>query len=309
LPILIILGIIIAAALGGAAFSYMRAFYHPRGKGKKKWRVPHADQYSPFSERSKQLVEELSSYSYETVRIKAKDGVTLSAKYFHVADGAPIHIEFHGYKSRAISDFCGGSKLIRGMGHNILLVDHRAHGESGGHTITFGIKERYDCLEWVKYIVGRFGKDQKIFLVGISMGAATVLMASELELPGNVAGIIADSPYSSPEEIIRKVCREEMGLPDKLVFPFVILGGFLFGGFDIRESSAVSAAKKCRIPTLVIHGENDLFVPCEMSERIYRELNCKKQLFTVPEAGHGLGYMVDTEGYERTVADFINGLL
>ena len=55
------------------------------------------------------------------------------------------------------------------------------------------------------------------------MGAATVLMASELNLPANVVGIIADCPYSSPEAIIRKVCREDMRLPPALVMPFIRL--------------------------------------------------------------------------------------
>ncbi len=62
-------------------------------------------------------------------------------------------------------------------GHNVLMIEERAHLESEGHTITFGIKERYDALDWIRYALQRFGEDTRIILVGISMGAATVLMA------------------------------------------------------------------------------------------------------------------------------------
>lgn len=149
----------------------------------------------------------MDELTFESVFITSFDGVKLYARYYHVRDGAPLQIQFHGYRGSALLDFCGGNKLAREIGHNTLVVDQRAHGKSGGNTITFGINERYDCLSCINYAVERSGKETPIFLSGVSMDAATVLMASELNLPDNVIGIIADSPYSSPEEIIRKVCR------------------------------------------------------------------------------------------------------
>ena len=101
------------------------------------------------------------------------------------------------------------------------------------------------------------------------MGAATVLMASELNLPENVVCIIADSPYSSPKAIIRKVCRDRH-LPDWLAYPFIRIGAKIFGGVSIEECSAEDAVRNARIPILLIHGEDDRFVPCQMSKRIFR---------------------------------------
>ena len=190
--------------------AYRKAFYVPKNSKENICAIPFGEQYECVKEHILSLIKEMDALTYESISITASDGVKLYARYYHVHDGAPLQIQFHGYRGSAFRDFCGGHKLAREAGHNILLVDQRAHGKSGGNTITFGIKERYDCLSWVNYAVERFGKETPIFLSGVSMGAATVLMASELNLPDNVVGMIADSPYSSPDEIIRKVCREDI---------------------------------------------------------------------------------------------------
>ena len=103
--------------------------------------------------------------------------------------------------------------------------------------ITFGIKEHRDCLSWVDYMVKRW-PDRKIILTGISMGAATVVMAAGEPLPENVIGVLADCGYTSPKEIICEVIRQ-MKLPPKLSYPFVKLGAKIFGKFDLEEITPV----------------------------------------------------------------------
>ena len=187
------------------------------------------------------------------------------------------------------------------------MVDQRSHGKSEGNTITFGIKERRDCLSWIQYICERFGNDTPIILCGLSMGAATVLMATDLELPPNIKGIIADCPYSSPKAIIQKVCKD-MHLPPKLLYPFVKLGACLLAGFNLEESDAVSAVKNTSIPILIIHGDDDRFVPYYMSEEIAKA-NSSVIFETISTAGHGLCYMVEPKKYEDVTVKFIQGIL
>ena len=140
------------------------------------------------------------------------------------------------------------------------------------------------------------------------MGAATVLMASGLELPENVKGIIADCPYSSPEEIIKKECGK-MGLPPKLAYPFVRLGAMIFGGFDPSSATAKDAVKAAKVPILIIHGEADDFVPCSMSREIIDACASDKTLITIPLAGHGVSYIVDRPLYEKSVEEFLKKIL
>ena len=150
----------------------------------------------------------------------------------------------------------------------------------------------------------RFGPNVTIFLAGVSMGAATVLMASELPLPENVAGIIADCPYTSPEAIIGKVCRDKK-IPPSLGMPLLRLGARAYGRFGLRAASALEAVRHTDIPILLIHGEADSFVPCGMSRELHNACAGPAWLLTVPGAGHGLSYIVNTGAYARAVESFI----
>ena len=292
-----------------AGFSYRTAFYSSAHRKEDHYALPQGEQYEKERQRMLSLIRQMDDIPYESVFISARDGTRLFARYYHVRDGAPLQIQFHGYRGTALRDFCGGNKLARESGHNTLVVDQRAHGKSSGTTITFGIRERWDCLSWAEYANQRFGSNTPIFLSGVSMGAATVLMASELKLPANVIGIIADCPYSSPEAIIRKVCREDMHLPPTLVMPFIRLGARLFGHFDLREARAVQAVRNTHIPILLIHGEDDRFVPCDMSREIFGACAGEKNRITFPGAGHGLSYIVDTETYSDAVSCFVSQCL
>ena len=298
---LVIVGVIVLVLLGISYISYRIAFYSVTGHDDP-YDIPTGEQYEPYREVMTGLIDELNALEYERVQTTSHDGLKLSARYYHVQDGAPVKLEMHGYRGSGIRDFCGGNEIGRDAGWNILLVDQRAHGMSEGKAITFGVKERYDCLAWINYVAERFGPETKILLSGVSMGAATVLMASELPLPESVAGIVADCPYSSPEAIIKKVCRD-IKLPAGVMYPFVWLGALLFAGFRLDEASAVEAVKKCKVPVFLIHGEDDRFVPCEMSREICAACASEVTFFTVPGAGHGLSYLVDMKGYqERTRA-------
>ena len=285
-----------------SAVCYRMAFYVSRADREKEEAVPLGEQFTPYRERMQQLRAEFSALSYEPVQIRAQDGVLLYGRYYHVRTGAPIHLQMHGYRGSAIRDFCGGNLLSRQMGHNALVIDQRAHGSSGGRTICFGIRERMDCKLWCEYLAQRF-PDAPVFLVGVSMGASTVLMASELELPENVIGIIADCPYNAPRDIIEKTCRD-MHLPPKLVWPLIDLGMRLYGRCRLHQVTAAEAVRKARVPVLLFHGKADRLVPYEMSEQIADNCAAGCQLELFDDAGHGLSCLVDPVRYKAAVRKF-----
>jgi fermentation-respiration switch protein FrsA (DUF1100 family) len=185
----------------------------------------------------------------------------------------------------------------------VLVVDQRCCGRSEGRTITFGIREHRDCLRWLDFMLERFGPDVKIILTGVSMGAATVLMAGGCDLPPNVIGILADCGYSSARDIMADVMKK-MGVPSGLGYPFVKLGARLFGGFDPDETSPVEAVKRCKVPVIFYHGETDDFVPCAMSRKNFEACVSRKALVTIPGAGHGLCYPVARDRYVQTLGEF-----
>ena len=235
------------------------------------------------------------------------DGLTLHARYYHCQDNAPTVIVFHGYKGNALRDGAGGFALSRRMGFNVLVPDQRAHARSQGNVISFGINERHDCLGWINFINEKYGCHKPIVLCGISMGAATVLMAADLPLPENVVGIMADCPYVSPAGIIRKVCSDR-GFPEKLVFPFIWLSAKALGGFNLSEATPVKSVAAAKVPILLIHGDDDRFIPWEMSQKIADNCASPIRLELFPGAGHGLSYMVDPIRYESVALEFMSSL-
>lgn len=288
-----------------AYYTYRVAFYVPKNRKEDIYDVPKEEQYDEGRAFMISLIDEVKDLPFEWVSITSYDGLKLYGRYYHVRDGAPLQIQFHGYRGTAYRDYCGGNKLARERGHNVLVIDQRAHGRSEGNTISFGINERYDCLSWIEYACERFGKDRTIILSGVSMGAATVLLASGLSFPDNVKAVIADSPYSSPEAIIKKVCKD-MGFPPKLAFPFIRLGAKVFGKIDITSVSVVEEVKKAKTLVLIMHGEDDRFVPCEMSGEIYEAYGGEKKRYTFPRAAHGISYIMHKEEYEKYLDEFLS---
>lgn len=299
--ILLLLVLVIAALLVGTRWAFGRAFAPP--KGLDPLALPKGEQYERGRDQMESLIAEMAVIPYEGVTITARDGVKLFGRYYHVRDGAPLQIQMHGYHGSAVRDFCGGNKLAREAGHNTLVIDQRAQGQSGGRAITFGVLERFDCLDWIGYANDRWAPPA-IVLSGVSMGAATVLMAAGLNLPANVRAVIADCPYSSPYAIIRKVCGE-MGLPPRLAMPIVRLGGLIWGGFDICAASPLEAVMTAKAPMLIIHGEDDRFVPCAMSREIAACAGNHIRLETFPDAGHGLSFIEDFPRYRAAVEQFL----
>lgn len=135
------------------------------------------------------------------------------------------------------------------------------------------------------------------------MGAATVLMASALDLPENVRGIVADCPYTNAKDIICSVAQG-MVIPAAWLYPFARLSAKIFGHADLAQADALSAVRYARLPILLIHGEDDRFVPCDMSRAIAAANPEKIEFHTFPGAGHGLSCLADMPRYKALVKAF-----
>ncbi len=244
---------------------------------------------------------------HENVVIRGRDGTRLFGRFYDKEDRRGVVIMMHGYRSMAENDFSCSSEYVHNQGFAMLLVDQRAHGKSGGHVMTFGIRERWDLLDWVNYVEKRF-PGEKIIVEGLSMGASTVVMAAGEGFPESVRGLIADCGYTSPKEIITCVIKS-WRLPAKVLYPLVRLAGLMFGGFDCEACSAREAAARASAPALFIHGEGDTFVPCAMGRANFDAYAGPKRLVTVPGADHGLSYVVDMPRCQRELTGFLDEVL
>lgn len=296
---------LLAVILITAFVCFMMTFYSPSRKvlGPDEYEMLVGEIYEPFHESMRGWMKQLREMPHGEFEIKSFDGLTLRGKYYEKIKGAPIEIMFHGYKGNAERDLCGGVFRAFALGHNALIVDHRASGTSEGHVITFGVNEYKDCLRWVDFAISQFGDDVELILTGISMGAATVMTAAGFDLPKNVKFVLADCGYSTAKDIIKKVIRD-MKLPDKLFYPFVKLGAKIFGRFDLEEVSPLESMKKCRVPVIFYHGDTDDFVPCEMCRELYDACISEKRIEIIEGAGHGLCYPSSKEKYLCAAREF-----
>ena len=250
------------------------------------------------------MIDKLLAEECEEVKITSEDGLCLAGRLYMRREGAPFKIMCHGYTSSPFRDMSGGSLESLARGYNLLLISQRAHGDSEGRCMTFGAREKRDLVLWTEYLVKRTEDRSDIILTGLSMGAATVLLASELALPREVRCIVADCPYSSAEDIL-KLKIKHRGLPVFPFYPLMRLGARLFGGFSLKECDVEGAVKRSRLPIFLIHGEADSFVPCDMSRKIYAASTSECELVTVEGATHGMCFMTDRDTYIRRVESFI----
>ncbi len=251
-------------------------------------------------------VKDFDNSGYEDVYIESRDNLKLHGYLIESKNAQRTVIFSHGWQSDGRFDFSCIWKFYLKRNFNVLLIDHRSHGKSEGKYITFGIKERFDLIDWIKFINSRFGEDKKVFLSGLSMGSATVMMAiGNEELPENVCGASCDCGFTSPYDEFKHVLKTGFHLPP---FPIINIANLIskaVAGFSFNEYSSIESLKNTKIPVVFIHGKRDNFVPFSHTEKNKEACASKFVSVEVDEAEHGLSYVID----EDAVANGLLGVL
>ncbi len=246
----------------------------------------------------------LKEKSARELRIKSYDGLNLYAHWIPAENPKGTILLAHGYRSCKLVDFSLALDMYHKMGMNILLPDQRAHGKSEGKFITFGVKECRDMESWIAYHNETFGKIPMI-LSGLSMGASTMLYLADKNLPDNVKGLIADCGFTSPKEIIRNVFHSVIHLPAGPTLWAADLLARIFAGFSLSEKDTRKVLQNSKIPVFLVHGMEDGFVPCKMTEQSFDACTGEKELFLVEGADHGVSFLVAQELYVEKVTAFL----
>lgn len=254
--------------------------------------------------------EWMKQQNLEEVNIYSRDGLMLHAYYLAAETPSDrLVILHHGFTSNAM-DNSTHAMFFHAQGYGVLLLDLRAHGKSEGAYTGFGILDRYDTLEWVRYSRKRFGGNIKIVLHGTSMGASTVLMALGIpEIQSSVSAVIADCAYTSPNDIFAHVIEKNYHLPAAPILKVTSIRAKSTAGYSFDEYSTLDALSDNRVPVLFIHGSEDKFVPTWMSRKNYAVCPGKKKLLIVENAGHGSSVFENRDLYEQTEKEFLEDVL
>lgn len=252
--------------------------------------------------------EWLKTHHAQDVYITSKDGLKLHGYWVPAENPRGTILLAHGYRSTILVDFGLAYAFYHALGMNILVPHQRAHGDSEGRYITFGVKESEDFLCWIHYHNETFGEYQLI-LSGLSMGASTVLYLADRELPANVKCIIADCGFTSPKAILDKVYRDVVHLPSGLSLWAADLFARLFAGFHLDEKDTRQVLKNAKLPVFLIHGLKDDFVPSFMTQQGFDACSGPKELLLVEGAGHGTSFLVDKQTYTKRIIAFLEEYL
>ena len=308
-------GLLAAAGVGETLYFYNRTMKRGNAKTERTTKMSGTDweKYFPLMEERKGFV---LAQTHRDVYLTSFDGLKLHATYFPGTEGGErasgengsggrkAVICFHGYTGEGLSNHIAIADYFLKQGYAMLMPDARAHGGSEGEYIGFGCLDRKDALAWINWMIQECGEDVNIMLHGTSMGGATVLMTSGLELPVNVKGIISDCGFTSPKEVFTHVLNHMYHLP---AFPAIQGADLLnkkLAGYGMDECNAKYEVRKAKVPILFIHGSADTFVPCSMCHEIYDNCASPKRKLIIEGAAHAESYYKDMETYEKAMTAF-----
>lgn len=236
--------------------------------------------------------------------VTSNDGLQLKATYI-ANPHAPqkVAILFHGLQ-HSREQMVPYAQMFYDMGFSLLMPDARAHAASDGIHIGYGWLDRQDCISWINQVNQQLG-NVPIVLMGISMGAGTVLAASGESLPTNVKAIIADSGYGSMKREGEFRLRHYYHVPP---FPFMYVASAfmkLLAGYSYNEANIDRQVQHNTRPLLIIQGKHDQTVPVTEAPILYAEANVPKMLYLNGTAQHVQTFRTNPHKYYQVLRKFL----
>lgn len=239
----------------------------------------------------------------------ASGGYRLVADYLPAARKTTKNvIILHGFmgKKERMGEYAA---MFHQMGYNVLMPDARAHGQSQGKYIGYGWPERYDVRKWSQQLVAKNGQNSQIVIFGVSMGGATTMMTSGIQLPHQVKAFVEDCGYDSLYDELNYEAGNLYNIPRVIRAPLIgslSLINRVKNGFYVRQASSTRMLANNHRPMLFIHGSNDTFVPTKMVYKNYAATKGPKKLWIAKGAKHAASYEKYPHQYPKEVARFLN---
>jgi uncharacterized protein len=237
----------------------------------------------------------------ETLRFTSRDRITTVGWWIPTAqpEQSPTLIVLHGLGATR-QDHLASMLPLWQKGINLLLLDLREHGESGGQYFTYGYHEWQDITAAIDTLEQRQGKlSQPLVVLGISVGGTVAIAATaqDQRIQGVITiGTFADltttiqhqSPWLSDAWRTRSMLRAEQ-----------------IGQFKIADASPKRNIQQVQVPVLIVHAEQDDYIPLSDAQQLFAAANQPKQFHLLDNANHANMIEIHGDDLRQTIEQFI----
>ena len=210
----------------------------------------------------------------------------------------------HGVRSNRLS-MLGRARFLSREGYSVLLFDFQAHGESKGEHITFGYLESKDAQAAISFLRSS-APDEKIGVLGISMGGAAALLASP---PLDVNAIVLEMVYPTINQAIDNRLTMRLGGWSSLLRPLLTWQLKPRLGIDVDSLRPIDRVGGIATPKLFIVGSDDQHTTLQESRELFKAAEEPKELWVVNGAKHVDLYPLTKLEYEKHVLEFFGEYL
>lgn len=270
--------------------------------------VPPQFRTTPTVKLAESIARQTNS-TWRPAEVAAPDGATLRAWLFRPrkSNGKGV-IAMHGVVDSRRGAL-GDARILLQHGYTVLTPDSRAHGESDGAIMTYGIRETTDVRRWAEYLT-RQEHIAALYAVGHSMGASILLQTTG---PGSpFRAVVAESPFATFRDVaydriggilhIRPVSRFLLWPLIEPAFAYTRLRH----GIDLRTVSPLDSIRLATVPVLLIHGTADENIPISHSRALHGVNPRMTQLWEVPGAPHVAAPVVRPQEYEQRIVKWFS---
>ncbi|KZZ86158.1 alpha/beta hydrolase [Bacillus sp. SJS] len=194
--------------------------------------------------------------------------------------------------------------LFLDRGYNVLIYDHRRHGESGGKTTSYGYYEKFDLRSAVHWLKHQYGENITLGIHGESMGAVSMLLYAGI-LEDGADFYIADCPFEDLEQLLLYRLQAEIRIPKWLVMPIARLFLKWRDGYNMDEVSPIKIIDQIQKPILFIHGKKDGTIPFSSSIHLYKQKPGLKKIYIAENAEHAMSFTMNQAEYEQRIKLFL----
>jgi len=247
-------------------------------------------------------LDEIQSIQKEDITIQSKFGYPIKGWFVKGTEKNRFIIISHGVTQNKLNSI-KYMKLFLKRDWNVLLYDHRRHGETGGKTTSYGHYEKFDLESVVTWVKEKYGENSTIGIHGESMGAVTTLLYAGM-IEDGADFYIVDCPFSDFEAQLKYLLKVDYKIPAPLVLPFANIFLKLRDGYSIKDVSPVSVIQNIKNPVLFIHSAKDDYILPEMTMELYKMKEGPKQMLIAERGKHAYSFADNKEAYEKVIDDF-----